>query len=187
MRIYFGIDCAPGTPRPDVRAKSVFERLGVEPIEPYNKFFGAWQWNVQVADDFDFENFSAWIKEYTEWLYEEGLIRGAEWCELYSPEAKLQKLIMDAYGLDENSTNDIYNSIVNYAGENHVIQYMEDVVQFSDYDEDEAPMYLCHMIITKDENPTFISSCYQETSNIPPKDYLSIVEEKCKFKTQTVL
>lgn len=79
MKVYFGIDCAPATPRPDIYAVKVFEKLSVEPIEPYNKFFGAWEWSVEVTDDFNWDNFKDWIKGYMDNLYEKGYIRGAQW------------------------------------------------------------------------------------------------------------
>ena len=37
MKIYFGIDCAPGGIRPNTHAERVFEKLGINPIEAYNK------------------------------------------------------------------------------------------------------------------------------------------------------
>lgn len=32
MKIYFGIDCAPGGIRPNTHAERVFEKLGINPI-----------------------------------------------------------------------------------------------------------------------------------------------------------
>ena len=78
--IDFGIDCAPGSPRPDTFAGSVFEYLGVEYHEPYNKFFGAWEWNVDVnMTDKEWDTFDKWMKEKMDNLYENGRIRGARW------------------------------------------------------------------------------------------------------------
>lgn len=79
MKIYFGIDCAPGMVRPDVYAKSVFERLGVEPMSPKSTLFGAWKWEVSVDDDFNWEDFKLWMKSRMNFLYGKGYIRGAEW------------------------------------------------------------------------------------------------------------
>lgn len=47
MKIYFGIDCAPGGIRPNTYAERVFEKLGINSIEAYNKCFGAWEWEVK--------------------------------------------------------------------------------------------------------------------------------------------
>lgn len=79
MRVYFGIDCAPGAARPDVWAKEVFEELGVEPVETDSRLFGAWEWHVDVADAFDWDSFSSWMKKKMDRLYEAGHIRGAKW------------------------------------------------------------------------------------------------------------
>lgn len=79
MRIYFGIDCYPGGVRPDEYAKRVFEKLGVEPTEAYSKLFGAWEWEVTVNDDFNYEGFRTWMKTEMDSLYETGRIRGAQW------------------------------------------------------------------------------------------------------------
>lgn len=48
MKIDFGIDCGPGMPRSNVYAEMIFDRLGIEPIPPYSKLFGAWKWKVEV-------------------------------------------------------------------------------------------------------------------------------------------
>lgn len=80
--LYFGIDCEPGTPRPDTHAKVVFDRLGIEPVEPYNKFFGAWEWNVPCTrEQYDslFAGEAKWMKATMNNLYESGRIRGAQW------------------------------------------------------------------------------------------------------------
>lgn len=79
MKIYFGIDCAPGSIRPDVYAERVFDKLGVEPIEAYSKLFGVWEWKVTVSEDFDYEDFKKWMKTEMDRLYEMGYIRGAQW------------------------------------------------------------------------------------------------------------
>lgn len=79
MHIYFGIDCAPCSPRPDTYAKLVFDKLGVEPIAAYNKMFGAWEWEVVVDNDFDFQEFNSWMKSTMDKLYNSGYIRGAQW------------------------------------------------------------------------------------------------------------
>lgn len=79
MKIYFGIDCAPGTPRPNVYAERVFEKLGVESVDAYSKVFGAWEWQVEVDDNFDFDDFKSWMKNEMDKLYNSGNIRGAQW------------------------------------------------------------------------------------------------------------
>ena len=79
LKIYFGIDCAPGTPRPEIYAKRVFEKLGVESVTPYSKCFGAWEWNIELDDTFDFDSFSSWMKSEMDRLYNTGNIRGAQW------------------------------------------------------------------------------------------------------------
>lgn len=79
MKIYFGIDCAPGAIRPDVYASGVFKKLGVSPVEPYSKLFGAWEWQVTVDDEFNFKEFNSWMKQEMDTLYAKGSIRGAQW------------------------------------------------------------------------------------------------------------
>ncbi len=59
--------------------KGFFEKLGVEPIEAYSKLFGAWEWEVTVSEDFDYEEFKKWMKMEMDRLYEMGHIRGAQW------------------------------------------------------------------------------------------------------------
>lgn len=79
MKIYFGIDCAPGSIRPSTYAERVFEKLRVDPIEAYSKLFGAWEWEVDVDDNFDYESFKIWMKTEMDELYNTGRIRGAQW------------------------------------------------------------------------------------------------------------
>ena len=79
MKIYFGIDCAPGGIRPNTYAERVFEKLGINPIEAYNKCFGAWEWEVDVDDNFDYESFKMWMKAEMDELYKAGRIRDAQW------------------------------------------------------------------------------------------------------------
>lgn len=78
IKISFVIDCAPGSPRPDVYARKVFDYLGIEYINPISKFFGAWTWCVEISES-KYEDFSDWMQETMDDLYKRGHIRGAQW------------------------------------------------------------------------------------------------------------
>lgn len=73
-----GIDCAPGSPRPDSYIGKVFEKFGVTPSEPISKCFGAWTWEFESTEQTYRDN-KVWLKEYMDGLYNSGRIRGAEW------------------------------------------------------------------------------------------------------------
>ena len=77
--MYLVIDCAPGSPRPDVFAQEVFNRLGMEPVNTDSRIFGAWTWRFPVDEDKYNEVIKDWIKQYMNDLYSSGRIRGAEW------------------------------------------------------------------------------------------------------------
>lgn len=57
--------------------KRVLEKFGVESVTPYSKCFGAWEWNIELDDTFDFNSFSSWMKREMDRLYNTGNIRGA--------------------------------------------------------------------------------------------------------------
>lgn len=73
-----GIDCAPGAPRPNVRAAIVFDKLNMPAIEPYNKIFGAWSWSIPCTDT-EYATLKPWLKETMDKMYDSGKIRGAQW------------------------------------------------------------------------------------------------------------
>lgn len=73
-----GIDCAPGTPRPDRYARIVFDKLKIEYNEPISKCFGAWTWEIDVESD-KYTAIKPWLKEYMNELVHKGSIRGAQW------------------------------------------------------------------------------------------------------------
>lgn len=77
VKVVFGIDCEPCTPRPDVYAKDIFAMLNKEYQEPYSKMFGAWEWEVEVDNCCDIEQKLNCIHERFETLYNQGYIRGA--------------------------------------------------------------------------------------------------------------
>ena len=81
IAISFGVDCYPGSPRPDAYAKKVFEYLGLEYINPYSMVFGAWEWEVSIDED-KYHDFDKWMRETMDALYESGRIRGARWGKL---------------------------------------------------------------------------------------------------------
>ena len=72
--IMFGIDCAPGAPRPDTYAIKIFEKVNQEYKEPISKLFGGWEWSPIPMTEEEHE----WLKEYLRSLYP-SYIRGAIW------------------------------------------------------------------------------------------------------------
>lgn len=77
--LVLGIDCAPGTPRPDVYIQSLGNCFGIntENTHPVSQAFGAWSWEFSLQK----EQFKAGIEtciNTAEELYHSGKIRGAE-------------------------------------------------------------------------------------------------------------
>lgn len=80
MIVNFGIDCDPYQQRPNVYAEAVFEKVGIEPVEPECKLFGAWSWSLLIVNSkLNADELSDWIKEYMTGLYVSDKIRGTEW------------------------------------------------------------------------------------------------------------
>ena len=72
--IKFGIDCAPGAPRPDTYATEIFKKVNQEYKEPITKLFGAWEWSPIPMTEEEHK----WLIEYLDSLYP-SYIRGAIW------------------------------------------------------------------------------------------------------------
>lgn len=77
-KLKLGIDCEPGTPRPELYARTVFTKLETAYIEPYSKLFGAWEWLIPCTKE-QWEATLPWLKPHLQELYEQGRIRGAMW------------------------------------------------------------------------------------------------------------
>lgn len=79
--VMIGIDCEPGSPRPDTFIKNAVDLIKSDVIieEPVNKFFGAWTWNIAGISDEEYTQAKPRLEEYFDRLYMSGRIRGAEW------------------------------------------------------------------------------------------------------------
>lgn len=74
----FGIDCDPYQERPSVYAKDIFEKAGLEYIEPVSKLFGAWTWRIKknMTND-EWKELKEFMNNHFIELYEGGKIRGS--------------------------------------------------------------------------------------------------------------
>lgn len=76
---YIGIDCAPGTPRPDQYIQKLCDIVHAKEVtSPYSKSFGAWSWKVLIPKGM-FAIKKKEFKKQADELYTKGRIRGAVW------------------------------------------------------------------------------------------------------------
>jgi hypothetical protein len=74
-----GIDCEPGSIRPEAYISSVVKPLNIKEIpETSSRFFGAWIWHFKVDED-KYEEVKEEIRNIIRGLNSSGMIRGAQW------------------------------------------------------------------------------------------------------------